>query len=303
MQPEELFINIPDKSKQGFHKIAYTRWGNKDNPKVLLCMHGLSRNGRDFDFLAQELCNDYQVIAVDVAGRGRSQWLEDKDQYNYVTYTSDIFYLLGILGIDKVDWVGTSMGGIIAMLMGAYKPDLINKLVLNDIGTFVPGEALERIFDYVGKTALFDSRTAAERILKARMSSFGTLSEEHWQHIFKYSVIEIAGGKFSFAYDPQIIKKPSFWQRLKGINIKKPKRWLKMPDVDLLKFWEKIQCPVLILRGEVSDILHKDTADKMMDGRDDVKLVEIKNTGHAPMLMDKEQISIVKSWLLDGHTV
>lgn len=294
---KELFINIPDKSKQGFHKIAYTQWGDESNPKVLICVHGLSRNGRDFDYLAQVMQKTHRVIAIDVAGRGKSQWLEDKSQYNYFTYNSDILYLLSSLNITKVDWVGTSMGGIIAMLIGAFNPLLINRLVLNDIGAFIPGVALERIFTYVGHSPKFENRKTAELMLKSRMSTFGIDSDAQWQHIFDNSIIQLPDGSFTLAYDPQIIRKPSFMQKLLGFNIKKPDRWFKMPDVNLWPYWNKITSPTLIIRGGESDILDKQTAEKMIKGRNNSKLVELRGIGHAPMLMDEKQVELVQSWL------
>jgi pimeloyl-ACP methyl ester carboxylesterase len=291
MNPQNLFININSR------KLAYTQWGDANNEKVLFCVHGLSRNGRDFDFLAQALADNYRVICVDIAGRGRSDWFEKQSQYNYPTYVSDIFVLLDNLGIKKVDWVGTSMGGIIAMLVAAMRPGLINKLVINDIGPFFPGAAIGRIVEYVRNAPLFDSFDAAAAAMRARMSTFGINKEEHWQHIFQYSIQQV-GDKFRFAYDPKIVKKSfSIKQVLK--NLLHPSKWREMPDVDLWKFWDAVNCPVLLLRGEVSDILSRETAEKMLQ-KPNVKMVEFKGVGHAPMLMDEEQIGVVVKWLINA---
>ncbi|MCE3232889.1 MAG: alpha/beta hydrolase [Rickettsiaceae bacterium] len=288
----ELFINIPGQNR----KLAYLEWGDATNPKVLFCVHGLSRNSHDFDYLAKALSGEYRVIAVDIAGRGRSDWLSNKLLYNYHTYVSDVLILLNTLGITKVDWVGTSMGGIIAMMVARAEPTLINKLVLNDIGSFVPGAALDRIFTYVGKTPLFDTRAEAESAIRARMGTFGIKNEEHWNQITWHSV-ETFGDKFRFAYDPEIIKKPSVPIRILA-NIKHPSKWLKTPDVDLTIFWNAVRCPVLVLRGELSDILLPGTVEKMKVSNPQVAVIELPGVGHAPMLMEERQITLVKEWLL-----
>ena len=296
MPAKNCFIKIPANNHEGYRRLAYIHWGDEKNKKVLLCVHGLSRNAHDFDFLAKELEEHYRIIVLDVVGRGDSQWLEKASDYNYNTYSSDVLALLNELGIDSVDWVGTSMGGIIAMVVGAQKPSLINKLVLNDVGPFIPGLALDRIFKYVGAEYEFGSREKAERVLKIRMSTFG-LREQDWPHIFKYSIENAQNGKFRFAYDKDIIKKPPLLHRILG-NIKNPKRLLKMHDVNLWAFWDKLNCPMLVLRGESSDILLKDTVEEMLKKRDNIKVNEISGVGHAPMLMSRDQINIVKEWLL-----
>jgi pimeloyl-ACP methyl ester carboxylesterase len=295
MDAQTLFIQVPEKST--FRKLAYTQWGDEKNEKVLFCVHGLSRNGRDFDYLAKELAADYRVICMDVVGRGKSDWFEKKSKYNYRTYVADVFALVDELGIKKVDWVGTSMGGIIAMAVAVMRPLLINKLVLNDIGPFVPGEALDRIVEYVNKAPLFNSREEAEAALKARMTTFGIKKEEHWQHIFTHSV-EPIGDKFRFAYDPKIVKKPFILLRVLA-HFLHPSKWRKMPDVKLWLLWKAIYCPILLLRGEISDILLPDTVQKMQEQKPSMQVVEFKGIGHAPMLMEIEQIEVVKKWLLD----
>jgi pimeloyl-ACP methyl ester carboxylesterase len=306
-----LFLKLPNR------KLAYQQWGDGANEKVLVCVHGLSRNSHDFDYIAKELAMYYRVICIDIAGRGQSDWLEDKSGYTYPNYISDILMLLGTLNIKKVDWLGTSMGGIIGILMASMQPGLINKIVLNDIGFLVSGAALDRIFEYVAAAPLFDTREQAEAAIRSRMTTFGIESEEHWRHITKYSV-EAAGDKFRFAYDPQIIKKPSAFSRIIA-NLKAfvklaiarmkqeidtlefhPSQWLKMADIDLSPYWDKVTCPVLLLRGELSDILSRDTANKMQTSHRNVELVEFKNVGHAPMLMDAAQIAVVKKWLLES---
>ncbi|MDA0781038.1 MAG: alpha/beta hydrolase [Rickettsiales bacterium] len=293
MPVKESFINIEE--KHGLRKLAYTDWGNEDNKRVLVCVHGLSRNGRDFDFLAKSLEKDYRIICPDVAGRGNSDWLEDKKRYNYTTYVSDILILLENLGLQKIDWVGTSMGGIIGMIIASQKANLINKMVLNDIGMHISGKALDRIFDYVSIKPEFKSYEDAARNLKARMLTFGLETDEQWRHIFKYS-IEENNGIYTFRYDAEIVQKIPIITRILG-NIKSPRRIGKCPDVNLEKFWNKINCPVFVLRGEVSDILSDETYNKMLASKSQTQGAVIKGVGHAPMLMNDEQISYIGKWL------
>jgi pimeloyl-ACP methyl ester carboxylesterase len=280
----------------GTRKLSYQQWGDVANEKVLMCVHGLSRNSHDFDYLAKVMSPHYRVIAVDVAGRGQSDWLTDKKQYNYQTYVGDMLALVDNLGIKKVDWVGTSMGGIIAMLLFAQRPTLINKLVLNDIGPLISGIALDRIIKYVTIAPVFDMREEAEAAIKTRMQTFGIKNPEHWQHVTQHSV-EAIGDKFRFAYDPAIIKKPSCIFTFLS-NIRHPSKWRSMPDINLWPFWQKVTCPVLVIRGAVSDILSAETVAKMKEGRSNVTVVELPDVGHAPMLLEDEQIKIVKDWLL-----
>lgn len=294
MAVREGYIKVDEEN--GDRKLAYASWGDEKNDRVLFCVHGLSRNGRDFDFLAKALENDYRVICPDVAGRGNSDWLIKKKDYNYSTYVMDALSLLDSLNIKKVDWLGTSMGGIMGMIIAAKRPELVNKLVLNDIGPKIPGEALDRIYEYVSIKPEFDSYEQAAKHLKKRMSTFGVYYNDLWDHIFKYS-IEEKDGKFVFRYDSEIVQKMPLLARVFG-NIKKPKRIGKCPDVVLDRYWDSISTPILVINGEESDILSKDTYDKMLSSKNNVDGIRIPDIGHAPMLMDDKQISQVKEWLL-----
>jgi len=155
----------------GFHFMRYVEWGDPGNKHVLVCVHGLTRNGRDFDYVAQHLEDAYRVVAVDVVGRGRSDWLRDPADYNYPVYCSDLTTLIARLGVETVDWLGTSMGGIIGMIMASLPNSPVRKLVLNDIGCMVPKAALERIGQYVGKESVFDSFEAMEAAVDSRLSA------------------------------------------------------------------------------------------------------------------------------------
>lgn len=276
-------------------QLAYTQWGDPSNSRVLLCVHGLSRNGRDFDFLAQKMEATHRVICVDVAGRGKSDWLTDPAGYQYPVYLADILALLDALSVKEVDWVGTSMGGILAMMAAAQRPGMIRRLVLNDIGPFIPGAALDRIVTYVGKGTQFPSREAAEQELRARMSTFG-LSQEQWQHVFAHSIVESGAGGYRLAYDPRIVRPLPLSVRVLG-NLKHPSRWGKIPDIQLWPFWKAVTCPVLLVHGRLSDILTDETVQKMKETHPLLQYYPVEGVGHTPMLMEKEQIDVVQGFL------
>lgn len=267
----------------GFHRIAYTEWGDADNPRVLICVHGLTRNGRDFDDLAREMADRYRVICPDVAGRGRSEWLSDKSQYAYPTYCADMAALIARSGADSVDWVGTSMGGLIGMMLASQPHAPIGRMVLNDVGSLIPKASLERIGTYVGTDPAFDGLADLEAHIRKVNAAFGPLTDAQWRHLAQYSARVDEAGKTRFRYDPDIAL---------------PFKTGPLSDVDLTPIWNAVRCPVLILRGAESDLLLADTAREMRDSRPGVELVEIPGVGHAPALMDAVQIETVRRFLL-----
>jgi len=267
----------------GTHRLAYTEWGDTSNPNCVFCVHGLSRNSRDFDYLASALSTDYRVVCIDIVGRGKSQWLSDKSHYNYQTYVQDSLALLDHLGMDQVHWIGTSMGGIIAMLVAQQQAERINKLILNDIGFLIPAKSLKRIIEYVGNVAPFDDREHAIEALRVKLSTFGIKDPAHWQHIFDHGIVADKDGKSIFNYDPAIIQPVD------------PD--VEIEDINLEPAWETVTCPTLIIRGGMSDVLLAETAKTMESSRKNVTLMEFPNIGHAPMLMDEQQIAVIKDWL------
>jgi len=292
MQPRHHHVNVPNIVVEGtvaagFHRIAYTEWGEQENKNILVCVHGLTRNSRDFDLLAGALQQQYRILCVDIAGRGQSQWLDEASAYNYNTYVADVLALLTHLQISQVDWVGTSMGGLIGMLLAASHPGLIHKLVLNDIGPFIPAATLKRIGRYVAATPEFTDLIDAEKHLRTILAPFAITSAAHWQHITEHSVMHNAQGKWILAYDPAIAK--IFQQGSNGEEMK---------DIDLWGVWQHVSCPVLVLRGAISDALLAETAAQMQVNKPSVTLVEFAGIGHAPALMEEVQINVVKKWLI-----
>lgn len=282
-QPITKFFDVPTVHGKTI-KIAVHEWGNSANSEVVFCVHGLTRNGRDFDVLADNLSANYRVIAVDIAGRGKSDWQADASFYNYPQYIMDVANILAQLGLQRVHFIGTSMGGIIGMMLANAFPNLLKTLIINDIGCFVPASALKRILEYVGQTK-FNSLEEAEIELKKRSSAYGIKSEEHWQNMFANFIVKKPDGKFYFAYDPAIVSTFSAKEDLQ--------------DVDLWMLWAAVQkIPTLLIRGGISDILPADVAQKMKETHTDLTLLEIAGVGHAPALADDLQIAAIREFIL-----
>lgn len=267
----------------GFHRIAYTDWGDVNNPNVLICVHGLTRNGRDFDVLAQALKDRYRVICPDVVGRGESQWLSHSADYSYPQYLADMNALIARLNVETLHWVGTSMGGLIGMMLAAQPNTPIRRLVMNDVGPFIPKASLERLAQYVGRAPNMESVYDVEQYLRVVMAPFGKLTDAQWQHMAEHSAKESAPGKWTLHYDPAIA------DVFKGTV---------MEDINLWPFWQGVTCPVMVIRGAESDLLLAETVTQMKANRSNVSSIEIANTGHAPALMDEAQISAVRKFLL-----
>ena len=275
-------------STAGFHKVAYVEWGHADNPKVLVCVHGLTRNGRDFDFLAQALEADYRVICPDIVGRGKSDWLANKSMYVLPQYCADMVTLLAWLNVETVDWLGTSMGGLIGMTLAAQPGNPIRRLVLNDVGPVITGVSLARIGDYLGKPPRFDRIEEAEAYVRQVSAPFGPLTDTQWRHLTVHAVHQAKDGKIEFVYDPGIAQVYRQSQLLSGGK-----------DVELWPLFDAITCPTLLLRGEKSDLLTAQTSQAMTQRGPHAKLIEVPGVGHAPTLMDEAQIAPVREFLLN----
>lgn len=271
-------------SPSGLHRIAYTEWGARDNPRVLLCVHGLTRNGRDFDALAEALAGHYRVICPDIVGRGKSAHLRDPAGYAIPQYVSDMVTLIARLNVDSVHWLGTSMGGLIGMALAAQEGSPIRRLVLNDVGPLITVESLERIATYVGTDpcwASFDEALAYVRLISA---PFGPLTDAQWHHLTETSIQQRPDGRWAFRYDPRIA------EPFKAAFVGK--------DIDLWPFYERIACPTLVVRGGESDLLARETWEAMGSRGPRARLAEISGVGHAPMFQSADQIAIVRDFLL-----
>jgi pimeloyl-ACP methyl ester carboxylesterase len=290
MQPRIHKLSVPNALDQkGIHEIAFLDWGPEDAMTVTICVHGLTRNAHDFDLLATGLANTgRRVLALDMAGRGDSPWLADSSGYHYATYVSDCLAVMDNFHLRGVEWVGTSMGGIIGMLIAANHPSRIKKLVLNDIGSFLSAAALKRIYDYVSNVPTrFASREEGDRYLKEIFVQFGITDPLLWQQFVDHSLQPTADGGFRLAYDPAIAQP----LRLASNN------FTEIQDVSLADSWEQIDIPTLILRGELSDILDAETVSAMRKVNTKAESITIAGAGHAPSLMTPQQIQMVVGWL------
>ena len=266
----------------GFHRTHYFEWGDASNPRVVVCVHGLTRNGRDFDALAEALAPNFRVLCPDVVGRGLSDWLPHKQDYGYPLYLSDMTALIARSNVQSVNWVGTSMGGLIGMMLAAQPATPIQKLVINDVGPFVPKAALERLAMYVGKAPNFESIDGYERYLRQVAAPFGPLSDTQWRHLAQTSSRGNDDGSIGPAYDPGIANAFSG----------------PLQDVVLWPLWDSISCPTLVLRGAQSDLLTRETAQAMTQRGPKARLVEFEGVGHAPMLNAPDQVAAVREFLL-----
>lgn len=268
----------------GLHRMAYTEWGARDNPRVLICVHGLTRNGRDFDALAEAMSGHYRVICPDVVGRGQSGRLRDPAGYGIPQYVADMVTLIARLNVDSVHWVGTSMGGLIGMALAAQECTPLRKLVLNDVGPLITVESLQRIATYVGSDPQWASFDEALAYVKLISAPFGQLSEAQWHHLTETSIVQRADGRWAFRYDPRIA------EPFKAAFVDK--------DIDLWPIYAGITCPTLVVRGAESDLLTRDTWQQMGACGPQAQLAEIPGVGHAPMFQSDEQIAIVRDFLL-----
>ncbi len=288
---------------EGFHRVAYTDWGDPDNPHVVMCVHGLSRNSRDFDYLADALRRDYRVVCMDVVGRGESDWLADKSGYSFSTYLSDAAALVarvttpvrsGFLREMRtryLDWVGTSMGGLIGMLLAAKRNTPIGRLVMNDVGPFVPWSGLFRLKGHLGHPRGFGTRRAAGDFLREALAAFGSLSDRQWAHLIEHSIRQHKDGRWHLRFDPAIGQ----WSAQSDPELPIGPEFLR--GIDLWSAWRAVDCPVLVLRGADSDVLPAATVKEMCRRKPGTQVAEFEGVGHAPALMDRKQIDAVRSFL------
>ncbi len=279
--PERLRVDLGPAA--GHRRLAVFARGPRDDPRPVLCVHGLTRNARDFDALALALAaRGRRVLQLDVAGRGASDPLPDPAAYDLPTYAGDVELLLDRLGVARVDWVGTSMGGLVALELARRAPGRIGRLVLNDIGPWVPKEALAPIADYLGLDPVFPTLDALEAHLRAVHAGFGPLTDLQWRHLALHSARRDDGGRFRLHYDPRI---------------REPFLARALSDVDLWDGFARLAGPVLVLRGAESPILPEAVVAEMVRRRPGTEVRTFAGVGHAPALMDPAQIAPVVAFL------
>ena len=268
----------------GFHRVVYYEWGDEANPRVVVCVHGLGRNGRDFDVIAEALAPTHRVLAVDMPGRGMSDWLADPNDYAFPTYLATLTALVARSGAVDVDWIGTSMGGLLGMVMAAQPESPVRRLVVNDVGPQLDTAALARIGSYIGQDPTFATFAEMEAYLRLISAPFGPLHDLQWEFLTRTNVRERADGRWGLAYDP-------------GIAV--PFRNAPAPP-NLWPLWDAIPCPTLVLRGAESDLLTREVAQAMATRGPKPRVIEFAGVGHAPMLLDRDQYLPVVEFLLAG---
>lgn len=277
-------------NSQGFHRLHYTDLGDPANPRAVICVHGLTRNCRDFDALATVLQDQLRVVSVSIAGRGKSDWLPKPEDYGYPQYMADMTALIARVtatGAEDISWVGTSMGGMLGMLLASRPNNPIRRLVLNDVGAVIPKESMARIGAYAGKILRFNSLEETEAWLRVALAPFGPLTDAQWRHLTTHNSKQHDDGSWSMNYDPAIAL---------------PFQKAQSRDIELWNFYDAIRCPTLLLRGALSDVLPRDIAVQMTQRGPRAELVEFGGIGHAPALMSDDQIRAVQDFLLQGQS-
>jgi pimeloyl-ACP methyl ester carboxylesterase len=282
--------------------MAYWQWGDAGAAHVVVCAHGLSRQGRDFDVLARALVQraggKLRVVCPDVVGRGRSDWLKDPMGYQLPAYVGDMLAMLAQLheqaAIAMLDWVGTSMGGLIGLAL-AGTPNLplpapVRRLVLNDVGPAVEWASIERIKTYVGRTSRFDSVQQAADAMWAISTSFGPHTPEQWMALSVPMVKRLDDGAYTLHYDPAI------GEPVKALT----REAAAQGEAALWQAYDNIRARVLVTRGADSDLLSKQTAHAMTQRGPRASLVEFPGVGHAPTFVPDNQVEAVASFLLDS---
>ncbi len=295
-EPSLKYVTCPDAN--GNHRMAYWEWGDPRAAHVVLCVHGLSRQGRDFDVLAQALClragHPVRVVCPDVVGRGKSDWLKDPMGYQIPQYAADMLALIAQLAPGRLDWVGTSMGGLIGMAV-CGQPDLpikppVSRLVLNDVGPVLQWEALQRIGTYLGKSGRFTTVEEAARAMWAISSGFGPHTTEQWLALSTPMLKPAADGQGGWVlhYDPAIAV---------PFGTATPES-TQQGEAVLWQLYDNIKAKTLLLRGALSDLLSANTAQDMTQRGPKARLVEFEGVGHAPTLIADDQVDAVAQFLL-----
>ncbi|WP_226953230.1 alpha/beta fold hydrolase [Mesopusillimonas faecipullorum] len=303
MQPR--LESVTCANPMGMHRMAYWEWGTPDNDQVVLCVHGLTRSGRDFDVLAQHLAGRYRVVCPDIVGRGHSDWLPAGAPYGFVQYVSDILTLLARLNPRRLVWVGTSMGGLIALslLMGLKRlpaahndaglglpenrcPQL-HGLLLNDVGPEVDAAGLARIATYVAEPTSFADFEQAVQYVRTVAAGFGPHDEAQWQALTRHVFVK-QGDHYIKHYDLRIAE---------GLGVSVQPAVAEMMKAGLWQAYQDFQLPVLIVRGEHSDILPAELAERMRLAQPRAQLAEFAGVGHAPTLMQADQLVVAEAFV------
>jgi len=273
---------MPFLASSGWHNLCYREWGNARSQKVLICVHGLSRNRLDFDTIAEALCDHYRVISVDMPGRGLSDWMPNADDYNYPFFQSLLVSLIAVTGAKRVDWIGTSMGGILGMNLASKPGSLIRRMVMNDIGPFIGGEARAGNAGLADAAIPFSSEAEGIEFIARTRSAFGPFTEQAARKFGGDSLVQSAEGKWRVHYDPQITAGRG-----------------NRDDVVMWDVWNRISIPVLTLWGTESKLLTADTVERMRATGPRTKVFPVEGVGHCPGLTTDGEIDAIRAFFLD----
>ena len=274
-------------SPAGFHRMAYAEWGDPGNPRVLLCVHGLTRVGRDFDRLARALSASYRVVCPDVVGRGRSDWLRDPNFYVIPQYVADMVALIARLGVEEVDWLGTSMGGLIGIALAGQAEAPVRRLVINDVGPRLDAAAIARIGTYLGAPVSFANIDEAVDYVSVVAAPFGVKKREDWRELVE-PALRRDGERFVLHYDPRIAVP------FKSVTAESA----AAAETAMWKLFDSIRASTLLCRGVHSDLLSRETMAEMQGRGPRPQTAEVPGVGHAPTFMFDNEIAIVRDFLL-----
>lgn len=275
-------------NSKGQHRVVFNDWG-PENGIPTICIHGLTGNGHDFDFLAPDLIKEgRRLIAIDLPGRGRSDFLPDPRDYNYNQYVTDITGVMAYLGINKpgaVDWIGISLGGLLGILMAGMDGTPIRRMILNDVGPVVPKPALDFIHSVISQTYTFDTiKDLEKRMRETRGLTWGPVTDEQWKYMAEHNARALEDGSITYSYDPEI-----------GVVFEEQ----PIGDKDLWPLWDNIKCPVLVIHGKKSVVLTKPIVSDMQTRFTGASLqvIQYKDCGHVPSLWAPNQIGDIRKWL------
>lgn len=284
---EPRLLDVSCLNGRGLHRMAYWEWGDPANDTVLVCVHGLTRQGRDFDVVARTMVDHYRVVCPDVVGRGRSDWLRDPMGYVLPQYAADMVTLLARLNARTVHWLGTSMGGVIGLGVAALQGSPVSKLVLNDVGPRLDPAGIARIGGYVGQIRRWNTLDEAADAIWAISTGFGPHSREQWLELTRPQ-LKADGEALVPRSDPAIAVP------FKALTPEAA----AAGEAALWQAYDAVRCPTLLLRGAQSDLLSHDTAREMTERGPRAQLVEFAGVGHAPTLVQPDQVRAVREFLL-----
>ena len=263
----------------GHHSVGYRAFGEVSNPNVLLCVHGISRNARDFDDIGQALSDNYYVIALDMPGRGQSDWLDEKAHYGYPLYETVAAAVIGMTGARQVDWLGTSMGGVVGMRIASMENSPIRRLVLNDIGPFIPASGRKANGASFGLDNRFASEEEGIAWIRENRTAFGPFTDAQWEKFGRDSLRKVAESEWGLDYDPGLAETRS------------------LGDFDAWDQWERIAGPVLCVWGLESVLLNAETVARMAATGPKAEIFQVPGVGHCPGLVTEAEIAAVREFL------